>query len=79
MATPAERRRICALLNLHGTVAVDPTQGVRLARFHRFRVRWAAVLPVRDTAREFVNVQTICISDLAGSRLPEAAAAPASE
>jgi site-specific DNA recombinase len=67
-ASPGERRRICELLGLRGTVSCGGDDGVCLSRIrHRFRVEWESLLTVRHSDREFVNVKTVFLSDAGGT------------
>ncbi len=65
-ATMADKQRICQLLQLEGTVRVDPQRGIRLGQRHAFTVEWAANLPIRGNVRNFVNIKTIVLSDVVG-------------
>jgi hypothetical protein len=50
-ATTAEQHRIYELLQLRGTVRLDPEHGIKLGR-RRFSIDWQAVLDLRhETTR----------------------------
>jgi hypothetical protein len=65
--TTAERRRICTLLGLQGTVRLDNENGYRLGRSHGYQVEWTGVLPIRCSDREFVNIQTVWVGEGSGT------------
>jgi hypothetical protein len=51
-ATPAELRHLYELLQLRGTVYLDP-DGVRLGRKYAFRIEWQASIPLLDHSSLF--------------------------
>jgi hypothetical protein len=71
-ADEAERRRVCQLLQIRATVRLDPEHGTKLARRNRFTVRWQAVIPIRHSAHEFLNIKTIFMNDASGTSRPSA-------
>jgi len=59
-AGPADRRDIFGLLQLRGTVSLDPN-GRRLARVNRFRIVWTAIIALQSEDRKLTNIQTIVV------------------
>jgi site-specific DNA recombinase len=63
VATSDERRRVVELLQIRGAVRLDQDGGIRLGHKNRFAFEWTSVIPLRRSEREFVNIQTIVVSD----------------
>ena len=57
------------------TSRLDDVDGCRLGHYHRFRVDWEGLFPLRYSDRELVNVKAIYVSDTGGTvaSLPRAA------
>lgn len=61
-AEPAERRRLYELLQVRGTVSVDP-DGVRLGQRHHYRIDWQAVIPLRSSDKSLLKHLLLLRSD----------------
>jgi hypothetical protein len=53
-ATPAERRTLYELLQVRGTVAIDPN-GLKLGQRHRYRLDWQAAIPLCTSTNIFLK------------------------
>jgi hypothetical protein len=49
------------------TSRLDDVDGCRLGHYHRFRVDWERLFPLRYSDRELVNVKAIYVSDTGGT------------
>jgi hypothetical protein len=53
-ATAAERRELYNLLHIRGIVYADPN-GVRLGRYHRFRIEWQCAIPLAHNENQLLK------------------------
>jgi site-specific DNA recombinase len=69
------RRHIFGLLQLRGTVRVDPEHGEPVGQKHRVTVEWQAAIPVGSNGREMCNIQTVVANATSATVSPKAATA----